>query len=175
MSLAVAAGPATRPGDKPPVVGDTPAEFSLDALDGTTVKSADLLKAGPVVVLQLRGWVGYQCPICTKQVGEFIAEAREFKAAGATVVLVYPGPAEDLKKHADDFVSGKGLPDEFKFVLDPDLTFVKSWGLRWDKAGETAYPSTFVLDKAGKVTFAKVSHDHAHRATAAQVLAVLKK
>ncbi len=157
----------------PPKVGEKARALSLDTLDGKTVSLTELCKSGPVVVIELRGWVGYQCPLCTRQVGEFIGKAEDLRKAGATVVLVYPGPADRLKDHAADFIDGKGLPDNFRFVTDPGLTFVKEWGLRWDKAGETAYPATFVVDAEGTARFAKVSHSHGDRATVKEVLAAI--
>jgi peroxiredoxin Q/BCP len=174
LPLVGAAGdpPASRP-VAPPTVGERAPDFSLDTLDGKPVRLSELCKSGPVVVVELRGWVGYQCPICTRQVGDLIVHAKDLKQAGATVVLVYPGPADQLATHAQDFIAGKGLPDTFRFVIDPGMKFVDAWHLRWDAPRETAYPATFVVDGAGFVTFAKVSHTHAGRATAAQVLAAL--
>jgi peroxiredoxin len=157
----------------PPKVGGKAPEMTLDTLDGTSVSLSDLRQAGPVVVIELRGWVGYQCPLCTRQVGEFIGRASDLRKAGATVVLVYPGPPDRLKDHASDFIAGKSLPDNFRLVTDPGLKFVKDWGLRWDKAGETAYPATFVVDADGIVRFAKVSHSHGERATAKEVMAAI--
>src|SRR5579864_2793905 len=94
----------------PPKVGEKAPALTLDTLDGKTVRLSELCKDGPVVVIELRGWVGYQCPICTRQVGEFIGRAADLRKAGATIVLVYPGPADHLKEHASDFIGGKGLP-----------------------------------------------------------------
>ena len=90
--------------------------------------------------------------------------------------MVYPGPAEDLKAHAKEFLEmkGKQWPKDFTFVLDPDYTMVNAYGLRWDAPRETAYPSTFVLDKNGVVRFEKISHSHGGRAKAADVLEQLK-
>ena len=76
---------------------------------------------------------------------------------------------------AEEFVSGKGMPDGFLFVTDPGKKFVASWGLLWNKTGETAYPSTFIVDKTSTIKFSKVSDNHAGRASAADVLAELKK
>jgi peroxiredoxin len=139
------------------------------------VRLADLTAKGPVVLIVLRGWVGYQCPLCTKQVGDIVAHAEDFDKAGAHVVLVYPGSAAHLKEHAQDFESGKGIPANFSFVIDPDLRFVNDWGLRWKAKGETAYPSTFVVDRQSTVRFAKVSHGHGDRATASELLRALSE
>jgi peroxiredoxin len=169
LSLAVmGAGPATQPSLAPPAVGDQAADFSLNTLDGKTVHLADLLKTGPVILIELRGWVGYQCPICNRQVGEFISNSKDVLATGARVVMVY-----QLKDRAAEFISGKTLPDSYFFVIDPDMKFVSDWHLRWDKPGETAYPSTFVIDSKGIIRFVKISHSHGDRATSAEVLKAL--
>jgi len=50
---------------------------------------------------------------------------------------------------------------------------VNTYGLRWNAKGETAYPSTFVLDDKGVVQFSKVSESHGDRTKATEVLAAL--
>jgi hypothetical protein len=44
----------------PPAVGDKARDFTAKRLDGRPVHLAELTKGGPVVMLMLRGWVGYQ-------------------------------------------------------------------------------------------------------------------
>lgn len=157
----------------PPTVGDTAPDFTLNTLDGKAVSLKEQIAKQRVVLVVLRGWPGYQCPVCTKQVHDFVSKADEFKGK-ATVLMVYPGPAEKLKEHAEEFLKNKGWPKEFIFVTDPDYTFTKAYGLRWDAPGETAYPSTFVVDQAGKVRFAKVSKSHGGRSSAEEVIKVLE-
>ena len=159
---------------KAPPVGEKAPEFSLKTLDDKTVKLDSLTAEQPVVLIMLRGWPGYQCPICTAQVRAFSKSADEFAAQKAKVVMVYPGPAEGLKAHADDFLKDKTWPKDFIFLIDPDYSFTKSYGLRWDAPRETAYPSTFVIDRAGKVRFEKVSTTHGDRADVATVLKALE-
>jgi peroxiredoxin len=160
---------------KPPAVGEKAPDFTLKTLDDKNVELAELLKTGPVVVIELRGWVGYQCPYCTKQTNDFISNAKGILDTGAKVVFVYPGDAEGLKEHAQEFISGKGMPEGFLFVTDPAKKFVTSWGLLWNKQGETAYPATFIVDKSGAIKFSKVSDNHGDRSTAAEVIAALKQ
>src|SRR5271168_3376022 len=74
------ASPTTRPS-----VGDQAKDFTLSTLNDQPVRLADLSKNGPVVLVVLRGWVGYQCPICNRQVGSLIVHARELTATGASV------------------------------------------------------------------------------------------
>ncbi|MBL8848117.1 MAG: AhpC/TSA family protein [Planctomycetaceae bacterium] len=158
-----------------PAVGDVAPDFSLKLLGGEAINLSDLTKESPVVLLVLRGYPGYQCPLCTKQVGRFIAAGEKLKDAGAQVVLVYPGPAEGLDKHAAEFVTGQTWPDNFHFVVDPDYTFTLAWTLRWDEPMETSYPSTFVIGQDRKIRFAKVSQTHGGRASVDEVLEALKQ
>ena len=156
-----------------PAVGDIAPDFELTSLSGDQIKLSDMLKKGPVVLVMLRGYPGYQCPFCTAQVGGMINKAKQLADKGAQVLLVYPGPADGLKDHAAEFVQGKDIPANFNLLLDPDYTFTNLYHLRWDAKNETSYPSTFVLDKDGKVVFAKVSHEHGDRAKIADVIAAL--
>ena len=156
-------------------VGETAPDFALDSLDGQKVSLSALADQGPVVLVVLRGYPGYQCPICTAQVGELMGKAREFQDARSRVILVYPGPSEGLKQRAGEFIRGKTLPENFQILLDPDYTFTKSYGLRWDAPKETAYPSAFVIDSTRTIRFAKISHSHGGRAKAAEILEALKK
>jgi peroxiredoxin len=163
----------SAPSSKAPAVGEVAKDFSLPGLDGKKFELGKLRKRGPVVLVVLRGWPGYQCPICSVQVGSFIARAQDFDARGASMVLVYPGPKERLDEHALEFVTGKSLPPTWHFLLDPNFSFINAYGLRWDAPKETAYPATFVIDRTGKVLFAQVSKGHGGRAKPEAVLETL--
>jgi peroxiredoxin Q/BCP len=158
-----------------PKVGDTAPDFTLKTPGGEPIRLATLREKGPVVLVVLRGWPGYQCPICTKQVGELIGKSSEIAEAGAQTVLVYPGPAQRLEEHAKEFAKGKTLPENFHFVVDPDYDFTKAYDLRWNAPRETAYPSTFVVGKDGQIAFAKISHSHGDRAKVGDVLQSLRR
>jgi thioredoxin-dependent peroxiredoxin len=156
-----------------PKVGEPAPNFALRTLDDRSVGLKALTEKSPVVLVVLRGWPGYQCPLCTKQVHEFVAQAAEFKARGAQVLMVYPGPAAQLKAHAEEFLRDKSWPADFLLVVDPDYSFTKAYGLRWEAKGETAYPSTFVIARGGTITFAHVSKSHGDRVSPAGALAAL--
>ena len=160
-----------------PKLGDKAPDFTHKTLDDQTVHLGEMTAKGDVVLVVLRGWPGYQCPICDRQVHDFIAAAPGFAGAKAQLVFVYPGPADDLKAHAEEFKTWKGKewPASFLYVLDPDYTMVNAYGLRWDAPKETACPSTFVLDDKGVVRFVKISHTHGDRTKAADVLGEVKK
>jgi peroxiredoxin len=156
-----------------PAVGEKAPGFALRTLGGETVRLEAELARGPAVLVVLRGFPGYQCPLCTRQVNEFAGKAREFAAKGARVIFVYPGPAPELEKRAGEFLANKDWPANFVFLVDPDYTFTNAYGLRWAAPKETAYPSTFVIGRDGTVRWSKVSKTHGGRSTAAEVVAQL--
>ncbi len=157
----------------PPKAGDTVVDFELISVSGGKVKLSDVAKNGPVIVVVLRGFPGYQCPLCRAQVSKFFKAADDFKQAGARVLMIYPGDADDLAAKAKQFLGSKKLPDGFQMLLDPGYGFTNSWHLRWEAPNETAYPSTFVIGKNLNVTMARVSDSHGGRTTPATVLRVL--
>ena len=56
---ASSAAPQPTPA-QPPAVGEAARDFTLTRIDGKAVSLSTLRHSGPVVVLMLRGWVGYQ-------------------------------------------------------------------------------------------------------------------
>ncbi len=157
-----------------PPIGEMAPEFRLSTPDGKPVSLVELEASGPVAVIFLRGWVGKQCPICTGQVGSLIARESELKAFNGHVVLIYPGSDEKLSEHAREFMPAD-LPEQFHLVVDPGMGTGSFWGLRWDAPGETVHPSTFVIDRNGRITYLKVSDSHGGRADADEVVAALRK
>lgn len=158
----------------PPQVGEVAPDFQLRSLGGIEVRFADLVKRGTAVLIVLRGYPGYQCPICNRQVQEFIARAKAFDDAGARVVMVYPGPPDHLEERAAEFIADKKFPENFHLLLDPDYRFTNLYSLRWDAPRETAYPSTFIVGMDRKVRFAKVSTTHGGRSSAAEILSLVE-
>lgn len=157
----------------PPKVGEKAPDFELKNLKGEAVSLKKLTEKSPVVMLVLRGWPGYQCPICDRQVGEFLSKKSEFK--DVQLVMIYPGPADLLEKHAQEFQGSKSFPANYHYVIDPDYKFTNAWGLRWEAQRETAYPSTFVVDMNQKVVFGTTVVSHRDRANVATVVEALAK
>lgn len=169
----VAFSASARAEDKRPGVGEKAADFTLNTIKDQPVQLSKLTAESPVVLVVLRGWPGYQCPVCTKQVADFASRAADFKSRKAHVLMVYPGPADKLKAHAEEFLTNKTWPEDYTLVTDPDFKFVNAYGLRWNAPNETAYPSTFVIDQQGTVRFAQTSTTHGGRATTVNVLKAL--
>jgi peroxiredoxin len=140
VSPIVAAGAA----GKAPKLGEKAPPFSLLDLDGQRVTLDSELTRGPVVLVLLRGWPGYQCPFCTRQFADFLGHASAFETARARVVWVYPGPSDSVYQRAREFLASRALPSAFRITTDPDYVFTNAYGLRWDAPDETAYPASIV-------------------------------
>ena len=159
-----------------PAVGEKAADFTLKTPDGQAESLYGLAGNSKVVLIVLRGYPGYQCPYCVRQVHDVIEHAAEFQAAKAEVLIVYPGPPADLDQHAKEFLTKQNpLPAGVHLVIDPDYSFTNLYGLRWDAEHETAYPSTFIIDGNKTVLFRKVSNGHGDRTDSAQILTELKQ
>ena len=162
----------------PPQVGDVAADFELSSVEGEAVSLRNLRSSGPVVLVILRGYPGYQCPLCTRQVGQFLGQAEQFAAANADLVFVYPTDAslgvEGTRQKAREFLKTTTLPANAVLLLDPGYELTSRYDLRWNAANETAYPSTFVIDREGIVISATVSKSHGGRASASEILRVVR-
>src|SRR6266571_4909655 len=159
----------------PPTVGEKAPDFTLSTAEGKSTRLSQVTSRGSVVLVVLRGYPGYQCPYCNRQVQDFIQKSQAFVEAGARVVMVYPGPPQNLGARATEFLANKKFPENFDMLLDPGYEFTNLYGLRWDAPRETAYPSTFLIDRQGVIFFSKVVRKHGGRATAAEVLDALPK
>lgn len=153
-----------------PSAGQTAPDFTLRTLAGGEVTLSELAAASPVALVVLRGYPGYQCPMCARQTRDFIESADAFKRLGVRVLFVYPGPSGDLQSRANEFIADKTFPAHFTLVIDPDYEFTNLYGLRWDAPRETAYPATFLLEKGGKIFHADISTTHGGRTAAADVI-----
>ena len=113
----------------PPMVGEKASDFVLSTPKGKSVRLSEVTSKGTVVLVVLRGYPGYQCPYCNRQVQDFIQNAHSFADAGARVILVYPGPSQDLGAKANEFLADKKLPENFDLLLDPGYEFTNLYGL----------------------------------------------
>jgi peroxiredoxin len=156
-------------------IGKRAIDFTLKTITGDEVQLSKMNADHPVVLVVLRGWPGYQCPICTKQVGSLVADADKFSELKVVVLMVYPGPSEQLQEHAKEFSEEYKFPENFYFTLDPDYSMINKYGLRWEAPKETAYPSTFVINKKGEIVFSKISTTHGGRSNDEEIFEVLGK
>jgi len=123
---------------------------------GRAVRLEDYEGKKALVLVFTRGFPGYICPLCTSYTAQVAHRYAEIAAAGAEVLLVFPGSpdrVEEFVRAAREILELEGpgaLP--FPVLLDMELKNVKAFGIE----GELARPSTYVIDRKGTVRFAYV-------------------
>jgi peroxiredoxin len=158
----------------PSVVQHAP-DFTLQALDGSTLSLNQLAAGGRLVVVVLRGYPGYQCPFSQQTFQSYVQSAAQLASSGTQVLFVYPGwsGGKSSGGGASDLVGSQTLPANVHLALDPDYTFTNLYGLRWDASGETAYPSTFLIHTDKTVVFSHVGQFHSDFTPVADMLTVI--
>ncbi len=169
------AGGLLAPAAQMPSIGEKAPDFVLESARGQQARLSELYAQSSVVLVVLRGFPGYQCPFCQRQVADYAARAKSFADSGVKVVFVYPGPPDTTKDRARSFLEGKEFPQEFEMLLDPGYAFTNQYGLRWNAERETAYPTTMFIRKGGTIVFVKSAVLHGGRTTAAEMLELLPK
>jgi peroxiredoxin len=118
-----------------PRTGYSAADFSLPALDGTTVQLAAL--RGRLVFLNF--WATW-CPPCREEMPGMEALYRRF--AGRDFAMLAVSQDEQGAETVAPFVKEMGLT--FPVLLDPEGTLPPRYGV-------TGYPETFLIDRNGEV------------------------
>ena len=113
-----------------------------------------------LVLVFTRGFSGQLCPYCTTQTSRLIANYDKFRARDAEVLLVYPGSKDQLPQFRAAGLAASGQ-DQFPFpvLLDEDLAAVNQLGI----AAQLASPSTFIIDKEGKIRLSYVGSNPVDR------------
>lgn len=133
----------------------TPDMLILDFVDsaGKTVDLRQYQGRKNVVLVFTRGYPGYLCPYCNAQAARLSQNYKAFQERDAEILMVFPGPTE----HVDEFIRSAARTAEsdklpFTILLDKDFQAVDKLHIRSD----LAKPSTYILDKHGKIRYAYV-------------------
>lgn len=168
-------------------VGDQMPSFELPDQTGQLVKSADLLKNGPLVVSFYRGgW----CPYCNLQLQALQKLVPEFEKLGAQLVAISPQkPDESLSTAEKNELSFTVLSDadrqvgesfQLMFKVSEDIKpLYQGFGIDLDAVnGDDSWrlpvPATFVVNNEGEVVYAFVNGDYKKRAEPNDILQVLR-
>ena len=147
-------------------VGNQAPSFVLPNHQGASIKLADLLRAGSVVLTFYRGmW----CPYCNLELKNLQSILPRIKAAGANLVAISPMKPDSSKdmqlQNALDFnilsdVDNAVARQYTTVFQNPESSIKAMADLGYDfysfynsRTGELAVPATFVIGQDGKVLF----------------------
>ena len=167
--------------------GNTAPDFTLPNAVGENVKLSDLLQNGPVVMIWYRGeW----CPYCNIYLEDIQGHVGEFKELGAQVVAISPEKPDNswrmqdrlkLKFHVlSDMGSKVAKEYGVAYILPPKIAeyYQKGFDLHAvneDDSNILPLAASYVIDQAGKITYAYLNADYRERAETSVLLEEVKK
>ena len=144
---------------------------------GNEVQLSDLMSKEYLVLVVTRGWTGSICLYCASQTSRWARRHAELDKYNAQLVVVFPTETEEDAPKVDELeqkIKGGDIPNQdipFPILLDIDLSGVDQLGIR----DALAKPSTYIVDRQGRVRFAYVGKTVADRPSIDSVLKQLEQ
>ncbi len=169
-------------------VGASAPDFELRDSNGRVHALKSLLAKGPVVVKFNRGtW----CPFCDLELQATSAALKNLGSVSASTVVLMPQAPQKIKEaiqgknFAFDVLVDEGSQIAKKFGVvftlpEPLRPIYSSFGMNvseWngDKTWQLPFPSTFVIDRNGKISYAMVEANWTKRPEPGEVIEKLKE
>ncbi|MAI35390.1 MAG: hypothetical protein CMM07_27445 [Rhodopirellula sp.] len=145
--------------------------------EGKEVKLSDIMTEKYLVLVITRGWYGGVCFYCASQTSRWARRFEELEPYNAQLAVIFPTETVEEAVKIDELEKRirKGqIPNEeipYPILLDINLSSVDQLGIRSD----LAKPSTYIIDREGRVRFAYVGESIADRPTVDSILKQLSK
>lgn len=147
-------------------------ELTFTDRDGGEVKLADVMTRDYLVLVVTRGWYGGVCFYCASQTSRWARRYEELEPYNAQLAVIFPTETQEESERVSDLdkrITSGEIPNEsipFPILLDINLKGVDQLGIR----AELAKPSTYIIDRQGRVRFAYVGESIADRPTIDSIL-----
>lgn len=168
--------------------GDRAPEFELPDCNGQLLRSAELMQAGPLVVVFFRGrW----CPYCHQQLAAMQQVEPEITRAGASLVAISPQNSKHTYLTRDQHHlkfpllsdAGNAVARQFGLAYRvPDYlkqmylrTFVNLKVYNGDESWELPVPATYIIAPGGSILWAAVDSNYMRRPEPAEVVERLRQ
>ena len=145
--------------------------------EGNEVALADMMSRDYLVLVITRGWYGGVCVYCASQSSRWARRFDELEPYDAQLAIVFPTESVEEADKVEELtkrIKGGQIPNDripYPILLDINLKTVDQLGIR----SELAKPSTYIIDREGRVRFAYVGKSIADRPTVDSVLAQLSR
>lgn len=149
----------------PIAVGKPAPDFKVKTADESLIQLSQFKGKKNVVLIFYQGNF---CTVCGHQLANLQKHYQDFKDQQAELIAI---SADDLA-HAQMTLGAKGL--SFYLVPDSDKTIIKKFGVANVSKNGIAWPSLFVVDKAGVVRFS-YADANGKRLHSNEILPVLSK
>ena len=145
--------------------------------EGKEVKLADIMTEEYLVLVITRGWYGGVCFYCASQTSRWARRFDELELYNAQLAVIFPTESADEAVKIEELekrIKKGQIPNEdipYPILLDINLSSVDQLGIRSD----LAKPSTYIIDREGRVWFAYVGESIADRPTVDSILKQLSQ
>ena len=159
---------------EPVSVGEEAPDFTLEDMQGNQVTLSAAKGKAPTVLVFYRG---YWCPFCAHQ----LSELRSLLKANEPVRLlaISVDDHEKTKQLMEKIAADGNGPVNYTMLSDPGHKIIDAYGLH-DPAYDgkrfdgIPHPAVYVIDKNGRVAWAKVESDYKVRPSNADIRAALE-
>ncbi|MDE0866478.1 MAG: redoxin domain-containing protein [Rubripirellula sp.] len=140
--------------------------------EGNEVKLDDIMTRDYLVLVITRGWYGGVCFYCASQTSRWARRFDELEPYDAQLAVIFPTESSEDSGKIEELngrIKNGQIPNEsipYPILLDINLSSVDQLGIRAD----LAKPSTYIIDREGRVRFAYVGESIADRPTVDSVL-----
>jgi len=145
----------------------TAPDFLLEDQTGQPVHLAELLGAGPIVLIFYRG---HWCPYCRRYLAKIQEHLPQLTLPDARLLAISPEPATSSRALADQ------LQLTFSLLSDYSGHAIRSYGVRNAFLGHASilpHPAVFVLDGEGAIRFRSIDRNFKKRTTVRAILRAL--
>jgi peroxiredoxin len=160
-----------------PITIEDFSELRFTTSDGEEVALADVMSRDYLVLVITRGWYGGVCVYCASQTSRWARRFDELDPYDAQLVVVFPTETAEESSKVSELtkrIKGGQIPNEeipYPVLLDINLKGVDQLGIR----SELAKPSTYIIDRQGRVRFAYVGETIADRPSIDSILKQLSE
>lgn len=158
---------------EPVKIGAEAPDFTLEDISGRPVTLSDARGKMATVLVFFRG---YWCPFCAKQLGELRSLLKNNEPAQLLAISV---DTHDQAKGLADKIAADGKGEiKYPMLSDPGHKIIDAYGLHDDAYTGKRFDgipraSIYIIDKAGRVAWAKNADDYKVRPTNAEIRAAL--
>lgn len=163
--------------DSQPITIDDFSTLVFTDPEGKEVKLADIMTEEYLVLVITRGWYGGVCFYCASQTSRWARRFDELEPYNAQLAVIFPTESADEAVKIEELekrIKKGQIPNEdipYPILLDINLSSVDQLGIRSD----LAKPSTYIIDREGRVRFAYVGESIADRPTVDSILKQLSQ
>lgn len=159
---------------EPVSIGEEAPDFTLENTHGKKVTLSAALGKVPTVLVFYRG---YWCPFCARQLSELRSLLKVNEQVSLLAVSV--DDHEKTKALMEKIASDGYGPVNYPMLSDPDHKVIDAYGLHdpaYDgtKFDGIPHPAVYVIDRNGRVAWAKVELDYKVRPSNADIRAALE-